>query len=1086
MKVKFIQQNLNIYFFKNRFSLTTFFSFFFFFLLSSFLFYFSPELALLAEQNRLGLGEENRKRKKDEARAAALEAQQRLLAEMEEDDEDAADLSEKERKERIQRNQERLAEIKKYKDAEKANLNEKEKLLFEAKERKREFMATLSKTIVLGMEKGGMVWVEEQLEERGLDSVSGSSNEIITRLDTILRAEKEELRQNMETLRNEQYARDALEKEKKRKLDMEEKKRKKKDEEKRKREADLLRAVAEEKRIEIWIVEQRRLMKAEDKLGNAMRQELRIVERSQTGVKMAKKYVKELDRGRAAIEVEHQMEKESLERAMLRTKRQKRVNELKDQYAANEVHLSGDDLGYGFDATIDDLVPVQDGCDRLCKDMSEIRTRKKDAMARHEATVKKRDDTEKRVNEIERKLRDCRRAIRDTAKAIDAAKKRGRRLPNGRRITAREFKSQQETRRKEKDALNVYRVELEAEEQEYLSLRNGAREEMHACAGSVQRMTIVQKVNETKMIEMIDKLEKMEKNVTSRKKQIRRDDIRASRQLGDLMEQHVNKDKRMALIKGERERCTLASTQYIDSTVFNSFKQRIKISALMTFLDEEIATTEEALHTAEQQLIQCKQGQKKRAIEDERLDVAKEILDSELKLMVASRDNAHVSISDLMKREKLKQQKEGDQQKEAEAALAQAALAKKMGASSLADKTRIKRADQRTTEERHFIALDLILHPDNYVDVEEEDLDIYKYDEAYHTTLGRPDLQRIVVLPEALNLALPFLRSRNEITAHQLLRKYLFEQGEDRLRERDANVLGAEENVKESIGRGLMIEKVKLRNARAKIRSKPKELLTGKESEWLKYDQLLHPHLFHGAADIGFEPPNVDEKAASDEMLKMAPTRRGSNVPILPKLDQLQLLWLRKNEPSVIIEECNLPFAKKKYRSMRGTAEQLLHIKDLLMTYGWDTWDAPDSAEQREQDRIEREEERLQKLKDMGNQKVKFRMKLTGLKFDLIKSSWKSKSALVEMIAEQFGVDKEMVNIVGLTAGSVILDFEINAGQIEESIVNDKVGQMLDDKESGKYQSEGAAREWSTVVDISIPPPSIKHVSLSPPCFSLF
>ena len=31
----------------------------------------------------------------------------------------------------------------------------------------------------------------------------------------------------------------------------------------------------------------------------------------------------------------------------------------------------------------------------------------------------------------------------------------------------------------------------------------------------------------------------------------------------------------------------------------------------------------------------------------------------------------------------------------------------------------------------------------------------------------------------------------------------------------------------------------------------------------------------------------------------------------------------------------------------------------------------------------------------------------------------------------------------------------------------------------GKYSSEGAAREWSTVVDISIPPPSFKSVSLS-------
>ena len=33
----------------------------------------------------------------------------------------------------------------------------------------------------------------------------------------------------------------------------------------------------------------------------------------------------------------------------------------------------------------------------------------------------------------------------------------------------------------------------------------------------------------------------------------------------------------------------------------------------------------------------------------------------------------------------------------------------------------------------------------------------------------------------------------------------------------------------------------------------------------------------------------------------------------------------------------------------------------------------------------------------------------------------------------------------------------------------------------GKYLSEGAAREWSTVVDISIPPPSFKLVSLSSP-----
>ena len=36
-----------------------------------------------------------------------------------------------------------------------------------------------------------------------------------------------------------------------------------------------------------------------------------------------------------------------------------------------------------------------------------------------------------------------------------------------------------------------------------------------------------------------------------------------------------------------------------------------------------------------------------------------------------------------------------------------------------------------------------------------------------------------------------------------------------------------------------------------------------------------------------------------------------------------------------------------------------------------------------------------------------------------------------------------------------------------------------EEEEEGEYLSEGAAREWSTVVDISIPPPSFKPVSLS-------
>jgi hypothetical protein len=157
-----------------------------------------------------------------------------------------------------------------------------------------------------------------------------------------------------------------------------------------------------------------RLMAAEDKLGKAMRQQYIEEARGVVGTKMAKKYKKEMDKRRVEVDLEHQMERESVERATLRGKRQGRVDALKKQYEASEIHLSGDDLGYGLDATIADLSPVQDGCDRLCKDMTEIRGRKKEAMERHEATVKKREDMERRVGDIERKLR-VRRSRRSLA-----------------------------------------------------------------------------------------------------------------------------------------------------------------------------------------------------------------------------------------------------------------------------------------------------------------------------------------------------------------------------------------------------------------------------------------------------------------------------------------------------------------------------------------------------------------------------------------------------------------------------------------------------------------------------------------------
>ena len=97
--------------------------------------------------------------------------------------------------------------------------------------------------------------------------------------------------------------------------------------------------------------------------------------------------------------------------------------------------------------------------------------------------------------------------------------------------------------------------------------------------------------------------------------------------------------------------------------------------------------------------------------------------------------------------------------------------AEAMGAKTIADKIRIKPADMRLPNEKEFLSYDMLLHPEHYINVSEVDEETYKFDPAYNTTLTKEDLQRIVVLPEPLNLAMSFLKNETELKAHQCLQK---------------------------------------------------------------------------------------------------------------------------------------------------------------------------------------------------------------------------------------------------------------------------------------------------------------------------
>ena len=147
--------------------------------------------------------------------------------------------------------------------------------------------------------------------------------------------------------------------------------------------------------------------------------------------------------------------------------------------------------------------------------------------------------------------------------------------------------------------------------------------------------------------------------------------------------------------------------------------------------------------------------------------------------MIQCREDAHIPVAELLKREKkARAAKEGAKADE-EMKKAEAERAKALGANTAADKIRIKPADVRLPYEKEFVSYDMLLHPEHYINVNEVDEETYKFDPAYNTTLTKEDLQRIVVLPEPLNLAMSFLKNETELKALNVCKRFFLIAGKN-------------------------------------------------------------------------------------------------------------------------------------------------------------------------------------------------------------------------------------------------------------------------------------------------------------------
>ena len=157
---------------------------------------------------------------------------------------------------------------------------------------------------------------------------------------------------------------------------------------------------------------------------------------------------------------------------------------------------------------------------------------------------------------------------------------------------------------------------------------------------------------------------------------------------------------------------------------------------------------------------------------------------------------------------------------------------RQLGLISLASQVRHKAADGRTTEERRWIALDMLLHPELYVACSVEDAEVYRLDEAYSTVLSKAEARRIASLPSELQLAAAYLRNDEEVKAHRLIQHFEFGNGDKVLRQRE------DESLDKIVGGIDEIKALVIRDENPSLDS------SAMKREWRKYDKLLRPHMY--------------------------------------------------------------------------------------------------------------------------------------------------------------------------------------------------------------------------------------------------
>lgn len=369
-----------------------------------------------------------------------------------------------------------------------------------------------------------------------------------------------------------------------------------------------------------------------------------------------------------------------------------------------------------------------------------------------------------------------------------------------------------------------------------VAIRNH-RKEVDLRTSIVQKLTILQVEKETLLEEASIKLKQMLETRRSEYDILSSQSKLFSTSKVQLRQEILAVESKLDRLNGEKTRTLTWKHQQIDSDIWqDGVMQRMALNDLKKFLEIEL----EKINEKYEYLLEDERHEKK-VYESAKLRIEQVVdeiqqlshLISEIQVSVAV--SSKLSVAEELKEKVRLKQEEDEAAIKRHHKLALEITLKKQGFNSRAERIRHLTVVQRSYEEAQWCAIDEILNPHLYQHINILEREHMSHDEAYKTTLSLEDIKRICALPDALNEAMPFLRSSTEIHAHYLICKFTYERDEDMRKEEDSKIQLSDIEFQEW---------EKRRQETNAIRFKINK--NDEENEWANYDYILQRDLWKG------------------------------------------------------------------------------------------------------------------------------------------------------------------------------------------------------------------------------------------------